>query len=68
MVSQPNKEPEMNESLGAKAAINKLIKDFFDSGTIKFEAAEKESKKILSIGNSAYVLLTVKNHLASVDL
>lgn len=68
MVSQPNKEPEMNESLDAKAAINKLIKDFFDSGAIKFEAAKKEGKKILSIGNSAYVSLTVKNHLASVDL
>lgn len=68
MVSKPNKEPEMNESLEAKASINKLIRDFFDSGVIKFEAAQKEGKKILSIGNGAGVSLTVKNHLASVDL
>lgn len=51
-----------------KSNINKLINDYIISGKIKFEAAEKDGKKVLAISNSAYVGITVKDHKANVDL
>lgn len=56
---------ELNKTI---AAINKLINDFVQSGAIKFEAAEKDGKKLCSVGNYASVEISVQDHNASVML
>ena len=65
--NEPTKKPS-NERNKTIAAINKLIIDFVQSGTIKFEAAEKDGKKLCSVGNYASVELSVQDHNASVML
>lgn len=57
-----------NEEHKTMAAINKLINDFIQSGTIKFEAAEKEGKRLLSVGNYGFVDIRVQDHNASIML
>jgi hypothetical protein len=53
----------------AKTAIDKLINDYIESGKIKFEPAEKDGQKCVSlVDNSAHVSVTVKDHQVSVDL
>lgn len=58
----------VNQNDIVKSNINKLINDYITSGKIKFEAAEKDGKKVISIANSAYVGFSVKDHTANVDL
>jgi hypothetical protein len=51
-----------------KTKINKLVNDYIESGTIKFEAAEINNKKVLGLAIGAYVRFTVKDNQVSVDL
>jgi hypothetical protein len=57
-----------NEEHKTVADINKLINDLMQSGKIKFEAAEKEGKKLLSVGNYGFVDISVQAHNASIML
>lgn len=53
----------------SRISIDKLINDFIESGNIKFEPAEKDGKKCLSlVGNSAHVGITIKDHQVHVNL
>lgn len=65
----PHSSPDIvTQNDVVKSNINKLINDYITSGKIKFEAAEKDGKKMLAVANSAYVGITVKDHTANVDL
>lgn len=61
-------DPAILKELSIKSEINQFIKNFIDSGKIRFEAGEKDGNKILGIANGAHVWITVKNHQVTVDI
>jgi len=68
-LQRPHNNPDIvtkNDVVQSK--INKLINDFIQSGTIQFDAAEKEGKKILAVAHGAYVGISVKDHKATIEL
>ena len=48
--------------------INQFIRNFIDSGKIRFDAGEKDGNKILGIANGAHIWITVKNHQVTVNI
>lgn len=48
--------------------INNLINDLINSGKIRFEAAQNEGKKVLSVASGAFLSFTVTDHKANIDL
>lgn len=57
-----------NEEYKTESDINKLINDGIQSSKIKFEAAEKDGKKLLSVGNYGFVEISVQAHNTSIML